>query len=136
MIMGRKFYESSVQVWPSRPDHPWANRVNEMRKYVFSSKLDDALAWENSVLVPGDPAKGVRRIKEESGGDLVIWGHTQLAETLMREGLVDVLDVSIHPLLVGSGGLLLREGLHQPLRLVATKCFTNIVKITYEPQYG
>jgi hypothetical protein len=54
----------------------------------------------------------------------------------MRAGLVDVLDVSIHPVLAGGAGLLLREALDQPLRLVATKCFTNIVKITYEPQYG
>ena len=136
MIMGRNFFEESAQIWTSRLNHPWAARLNAMRKYVFSSTLEDASAWENSVLVAGDPVKEVARIKDESRGDLVIWGHTQLAETLMRAGLVDVLDVSVHPVLSGSGALLLREGLKQPMRLVATKCFTNIVKITYEPQYG
>jgi dihydrofolate reductase len=136
MIMGRNFYESAAQIWPSRPDHPWADRLNDMRKYVFSSTLQNVSAWNNSVLIAQDPAKEVARIKDESRGDLVIWGHTQLAETLMRAALVDVLDVSIHPVLSGGAGLLLREGLKQPLRLVATKSFTNIVKITYEPQYS
>jgi dihydrofolate reductase len=136
MIMGRNFFETSLGIWPSRQDHPWADRLNGMRKYVFSSTLQHASGWENSVIVAGDPSKEVARIKDESRGDLVIWGHTRLAETLMRAGLVDVLDVSIHPLLSGGGGLLLREGLKRPLRLVATTCFTNIVKITYEPQYG
>jgi dihydrofolate reductase len=134
MIMGRNFFESSTQVWPTRLDHPWADRLNRMRKYVFSSTLQDASAWGNSVLVMGDPTQEVARIKDASRGDLIIWGHTRLAETLMRAGLVDVLDDSVHPVLSGGGGLLLREGLNQPLRLVGTKCFTNIVKISYEPQ--
>jgi dihydrofolate reductase len=136
MIMGPNFFEGSAQIWPSRPNHPWAERINEMRKYVFSSTLQDVSTWENSVLVTGAPVDEVARIKGESRGDLVIWGHTRLAESLMRAGLVDVLDVSVHPVLSGGGGLLLRQGLHQPLRLVATKCFTNIVKITYAPQYS
>jgi hypothetical protein len=106
------------------------------KAFVFCSTLEDVWAWENTVVVAGDPSKEVARMKDESGGDLVIWGHTRLAETLMRVCLVDVPDVSIHPLLSGGGGLLRREGLTQPLRLVETTCFTNIVKITYQPQYG
>jgi dihydrofolate reductase len=136
MIMGRNLFELSVDVWPSRRDHPWAERLNGMRKYVFSSTLQDVSGWENSVVVAGDPSKQMARIKNESGGDLVMWSHTRLAETLMRAGLIDVLDVTNHHLLCGAGGLLLREGLRQALRLVATTCFTNIAKITYEPQYG
>jgi dihydrofolate reductase len=136
MIMGRNFFEGSAQIWTSRSDHPWADRLNGMRKYIFSSTLRDVSAWENSVLVGGDAVKEIAKIKDESRGDLVIWGHTQLAETFMRACLVDVMDVSIHPVLSGGGGLLLREGLNLPLRLVATKCFTNIVKITYETDYA
>jgi hypothetical protein len=51
-----------------------------------------------------------------------------------RHDLVDLIDLSIHPLLVGHGGLLLRDGLEVPLRLVSAKCFSQIVKLTYQPQ--
>ena len=135
MLMGRSFFEASAQLWSSRPQHSWANRLNEMKKFVFSSTLADASQWNNTVVIKGDAVTEAKRLKDESGSDLVIWGHTRLAESLMRAGLVDVLDISIHPLLVGGGGLLLREGLKQPLRLVATKSFSQIVKLTYEPQY-
>lgn len=65
----------------------------------------------------------------------MIWGHTQLAQSLMSAGLVDVLDLSIHPLVAGAGRLLFRDGLKVPLRLAATKSFSQIVKLSYEPVY-
>jgi len=46
-----------------------------------------------------------------------------------------VLDLSIHPLVLGRGKLFFREGESARLRLVATKSFSKIVKLTYEPQY-
>jgi dihydrofolate reductase len=135
MLMGRKFYEESANLWQSRPDHPWAGRLNEMTKYVFSSTLKTT-AWDNSVVVAGDVVAEATRLKAETSRDLVIWGHTRVAETLMRRGLVDLMDVSIHPLLVGRGALLLRDGLDLPLRLVSAKSFSKIVKLTYELQYS
>jgi dihydrofolate reductase len=135
MLMGRNFYAASAKLWQSRPDHPWANRLNEMTKYVFSSTLGEP-EWDNSLVLRGDVVTEVANLKATDGGDLVIWGHTRLAETLMRKGLIDILDVSIHPLLVGSGSPLVREGLNVGLRLASTKCFSQIVKLTYEPQYA
>lgn len=133
MIMGRGFYEASAKMWPSRPDHPWANRLNTMAKYVFSSTLK-AAEWGNSTVVGGDVVTGAARLKDTTSGDLLIFGHTRLAETLMRHGLVDLIDLSIHPLLTGHGGLFFREGLEVPLRLVSVKSFSQIVKLTYQVQ--
>jgi dihydrofolate reductase len=133
MLMGRNFYEGSAELWQSRVEHPWATRLNEMKKYVFSSTLTEA-AWTNSVILNGDVVEETRRLKDDGNGDLVIWGHTRLAETLMRSGLIDVLDLSIHPKFVGTGEPLFREGLGVELRLLSTKSFSNIVKISYEPQ--
>lgn len=79
----------------------------------------------------GDVAGEARRLEEAAAGDLLIFGHTQLAETLMRTGLVDLLDISIHPMFLGSGGMLLRDGLKADLTLVGTKVFSRIVKLSY-----
>jgi dihydrofolate reductase len=134
MLLGRNSYETNAMIWPERTEHPWAERLNSMPKYVFSSTLEQT-AWSNTKLLPGDVVDEVTKLKQEDGGNLLIWGHTQLAETLMAHSLIDVLDLSIHPLFAGHGKSLFREGQQVNLRLAATKTFSQIVKITYECEY-
>jgi dihydrofolate reductase len=133
MLMGRTTYESFSQIWPES-DHPWAARLNQIRKYVFSSTLE-TVEWENSTLVNGDAVTEIMALKQQDGGDLLVYGHGRLAETILRNQLTDVLDLSVHPLFVGTGKQLFREGLSVKLKLVGTKTFSNIVKLAYEPQY-
>jgi len=133
MLMGRTTYEIFAEAWPGRA-HPWAERLNGMKKYVFSSTLERA-DWNNSVIVRGDVGTEVKKLKEQDGGDLLVYGHGQLAETLLRQHLLDVLDISIHPLAAGSGKLLFRPGQDVDMKLAAVKGFSQIAKLTYEPQY-
>lgn len=104
-------------MWQSRPDHPWAHRLYTMAKYVFWSTLQ-ATEWDNTTVIGGDVVAEAARLKDTTSGDLLIWGHTRLAEALLRHGLVDLIDLSIHPMLAGHGGILFRDGLEVPLRLV------------------
>jgi dihydrofolate reductase len=134
MLMGRRTYELLAHAYPSRTD-PWADRLNAMPKYVFSSTLDTA-GWENSTVVRGDVAAEVTRLKQQDGRDLLIWGHGLLAETLLKQHLIDVIDVSIYPVLAGRGKPFRRDGQNTDLSLVATRTFSKgIVKLTYEPRY-
>ena len=134
MLMGRNTYESFAKIWPRRTD-PWADRINAIPKYVFSSKLEKA-EWNNSTIVRGDVVAEVTKLKQQEGRDLLIYGHGLLGETLLKHHLLDVLDLSIHPLVVGQGKQFFREGENATLRLVAAKSFSKgIVKLTYEPQY-
>ena len=133
MLMGRTTYESFAKIWPGR-DHPWAGRLNAIQKYVFSSTLERA-DWNNSIIIRGDVETEVTKLKEQDGGDLLIYGHGLLAETLLSLGLLDVLDISVHPIVAGSGELLFREGQKADMKLTAIKGFSKIVKLTYEPQY-
>jgi dihydrofolate reductase len=132
MLMGRHTYEIFAKIYPSRTD-PWAARLNPMQKYVFSSTLEKA-AWENSTIVTGDVVAEVTKLKRQEGRDLIIWGHGLLAETLLKHDLIDVLDISVYPIVAGGGKLFFREGQNANLRLVTTKTFSRgIVKLTYEP---
>jgi dihydrofolate reductase len=133
MLMGRNTYESFAKIWPSRTD-PWAIRLNAMQKFVFSSSLGKA-DWNNSTVVRGDVVAEVTKLKQQEGRDLLTLGHGLLGETLLRQRLLDVLDLSIHPVVVGRGRPFFREGENAKFRLVATKSFSKIVKLTYEPQY-
>jgi len=134
MLMGRNTYEEFAEFWP-RLAHPLAGRVNALPKYVFSSTLEHA-EWANSTIVRGDVVAEVSKLKQQDGGDLLIYGHGLLGETLLKRHLLDVLDLSIHPLVLGQGKQFFREGQDATLRLVAAKSFSKgIVKLTYEPQH-
>jgi dihydrofolate reductase len=133
MVIGRSTYEANAQIWPARAGaHPWASRLNEMKKYVYSSTLDRPL-WTNTTIIREDAPTHVGKLKQEDGPDLLLWGHGLFGEAMFRADLVDVLDLSIHPIVVGQGKQLFRPGQTKSLRLVATKSFSKgIVKLTYE----
>jgi dihydrofolate reductase len=134
MLMGRNTYEVFAKLWPGRT-HPWSDRINAIHKYVFSSKLEKA-EWNNSTIIRGDVVAEVTRLKQQEGRGLLIYGHGLLGETLLKHHLLDVLDLSIYPLVVGQGKQFYRQDEHATLRLVAAKSFSKgIVKLTYEPQY-
>jgi len=133
-LWGRTTYERFAKRWAgNQATSPYIARLSAMRKYVFSSKLDTA-EWNNSTIVRGDVAAAVLELKQQDGGDLLVLGHGLLGETLLQRRLVDVLDLAIHPVFVGHGKPFLREGQAANLRLAATKSFSKVVKVTYEPQ--
>jgi dihydrofolate reductase len=131
MLMGRGTYELFAATWPGQADD-FAQRMNAIRKYVFSSTLARA-DWNNSTIVRGDVLAQVKRIKEQDGRDLALFGHGQLAQTLLENGLTDELRLAIHPVLVGAGLPQFSNGHKTPLRLVSAKTFAaGVVVLSYQ----
>jgi dihydrofolate reductase len=131
-LMGRNTYEMFSKVWPALTSD-YAAQLNTMPKYVFSSTLDSA-DWSNTTIVRDDVTVAVRELKEEDGRDLVMYGHGPLGETLLENGLLDELFLSIHPVFVGHGTLLFREARPAAFRLVDTRTLQNgVVVCTYQP---
>lgn len=132
MLMGRRTYQAFAAMWPAGTGE-YADRMNRIRKYVFSSTLERA-AWNNSTIISGDAAAAVARLKQQDGQDLVMYGHGRLGQTLLEHHLLDELRLWIHPLLVGGGTLLFREGEKTALKLIATKTLaTGVVVLSYRP---
>jgi len=133
LLMGRTTYEGFIKIWPRRTD-PWAERINAMPKYVFSSTLEKA-DWNNTTIVRGDVVAEVTKLKQQEGRDLLIYGHGLLTGTLLKHHLLDALSFLIYPLVLGQGKQLFQQGETATLKLIATKSFSKgIVKLTYEPQ--
>jgi dihydrofolate reductase len=131
MLMGRGTYELYAATWPGQADD-FAQRVNTIRKYVFSSTLTSA-DWNNSTIVRGDVVAQVTRIKEQDGRDLALFGHGRLAQTLLENGLIDELRLSIHPVLAGAGLPQFTNGDTTRLTLVSAKTFTTgVVVLSYQ----
>jgi len=134
MLFGKSTYQIFAKLYQGARVHPWSDRMNAIRKYVFSSTLE-SVDWNNSTLVQGNAVAEVTRLRQQEGGDLLILGHGLLAETLLRAQLTDVIDLSVYPVLAGSGKQFYRDGQAAKLRLAAVKTFSKIVKMTFEPQY-
>jgi dihydrofolate reductase len=108
MLMGRRTYEIFSRQWPSAPGE-YADHLNAMPKYVFSSTLDRA-EWPNTTVVPGGVVAAVAALKQAGGDDLIVYGHGKFGQTLADAGLVDELNLTIVPVFVPDGATLYRAG--------------------------
>jgi dihydrofolate reductase len=104
MLFGRRTWQDFITAWGRRTDgNPFTTRMNATTKYVVSTTLENADAWENSVLLRGDAAAVVAGLKEQPGGDLGIIGSASLVRSLHAAGLIDRYTLLICPLTMGSG---------------------------------
>jgi dihydrofolate reductase len=78
--------------------------LTQASKVVFSSSLEEPLAWANSTLVRGDAVEAVRAMKEERSGILSTLGSLSLSRSLVRAGLVDRFRVVMFPVITGATG--------------------------------
>jgi dihydrofolate reductase len=141
LLLGRKTYEIFAAYWPMQPaTNPIAARLNDAPKYVASRTLQ-AVGWANAELLGGDVAEAVARLKGQFGRVDVI-GSGNLVQTLLRNDLVDRLNLWVFPVLLGSGKRLFGEGtVPTALRLVESATFPKgAVHLTYQragkPTFG
>jgi dihydrofolate reductase len=73
-------------------------------KVVFSTSLEEPLAWANTKLVRGDAVEAVRAMKEDGSGLISTIGSISLCRSLLRAGLVDRFRVVIFPVITGATG--------------------------------
>ena len=106
MLLGRRTWEDFARVWGSRTDNPYSATMNATTKYVASRERLDVSAWPNSVLLQGDAAETVGRLKAESDRNLGIIGSASLVRSLHAAGLIDRYTLIICPLTLGSGARL------------------------------
>src|SRR5205814_9675548 len=88
LLLGRRTYEIFAAFWPNAPEAAGAKPLNDATKYV-ASRGGPPLTWEKSVLIDGDAAEGVAKLKEGDGPELQVHGSGNLIQTLLRHGLVD-----------------------------------------------
>ncbi|RYY25042.1 MAG: dihydrofolate reductase [Chitinophagaceae bacterium] len=130
IFIGRKSYEmarkhadnNNGEVVPGMPP---------MKEYVFSNTLKTV--DKGAILVSGNSMAEALKIKETSGKDIWLFGGASLTDALMKEGLVDELWMSVHPILLGSGKPLFRpQEARTKLSLLDSKTYeTGLVSLKY-----
>ena len=106
LILGRKTYDIFASYWPHHGER-WPG-VNEAKKYVVSHE-DMKLEWENSILLKKNVVAEIKKLKQQDGPDLKVWGSGNLVQTLMKHDLVDEFWLKIFPITLGKGKRLFAE---------------------------
>ena len=129
LLFGRVTYELMASYWPTpaalADDSIVAGQMNSYPKIVFSTSLQD-VTWQNTRLVKANAAQEVARLKQQPGKDLIIFGSSDLAVSLIPHGLIDEFRILVNPVVLGRGKPLF-QGLQQPLnlKLAQTRTFQN-----------
>jgi dihydrofolate reductase len=138
LLFGRVTYDLMASFWPTplaaQSNPIVVDRMNNLKKYVFSTTLDKA-SWNNTRLFKGDLAAEVRKLKQEPGPNIVIMGSGSVVAQLADAGLIDEYQIVLNPLVVG-GGRTLFEGVKRklPMKLASSRAFGNgNVVLFYEP---
>jgi dihydrofolate reductase len=138
LLLGRRTYEAFYAFWPHQKDNPYTEVLNNTQKYVASTTLTEPLPWVNSTLLEGDTAEAVAKVKGGSDKDIVVLGSGELIQSLMPHNLIDEYLLLIHPIVLGSGRRLFRDGGPPAgLRLVESlTTTTGVVIARYQSVYA
>ena len=78
--------------------------LTRAKKIVFSSTLEEPLAWANTTVEREDAVETVRTMKSDNAGILSTIGSLSLSRALLRAGLVDRFRVGMFPVITGATG--------------------------------
>ncbi len=115
LLLGRTTYEifaGSWGVWDeSAPglQGEFTRRYNRIPKFVASRTLTE-LGWNNSHLLGDDVPAAVAKAREDTAGEVRVWGSTVLMTTLAEHDLVDEYRLVVYPIVLGTGKKLFSDG--------------------------
>ena len=138
LLLGRKTYDifaRSWGVWDENADGfmgELTRRYNRIPKYVASRTLTE-VEWKNTHILGPDVLAAVAKLREEPGGEIRVWGSTQLIRTLAEHDLVDEYRLDFYPIVLGTGKKLFPDGFPlSRLALVESRALASgVVVSTY-----
>jgi len=136
-LFGRRTYEMFADTWGAIAEmraHPIGVALQEKRKYVVSNTLTDP-RWANTIVLSGDVAAAIGKLKAKPGGELQVHGSAVLTRWLLENELVDEINLLIVPVVVGRGTRLFPDaGPDIALDLVESRAFPKGITIqVYRP---
>ena len=140
MVFGSNTYRLFVQLLGSNDDpsvgDPWVTKMRNLPLTVVSSTLSEPLDWPHATVASGDAVEVVARLKRESTMPLRSHGSLSMNRALMAAGLVDVVQVTLFPVITGQTGEapIFQGAADFDLELVDSRTLDrNIQELTYRP---
>jgi len=137
VLLGRVTYQGWAAYWPTSDDELYGSHINNTPKYVVSTTLDKVEwgKWDNATLIKGNLAEEIARLKQQPGKNIGVAGSPTLVRSLLQQDLLDELTLLLHPVVVGRGKRLFKEGSDlKRLQLAYSKATsTGVMILTYQP---
>lgn len=106
LLLGRKLADGFVKHWETaantNPDTPFAKKIVDIPKVVFSKTLDES-TWNNTTLAKGNLAEEIANLKSQNGKDIIVFGGAGFVSSLIKEGLIDEYHLIVNPTAIGNG---------------------------------
>lgn len=106
LLLGRKMADGFIKHWEnvagSNPDHPFAKKIVELPKVIFSKTLDVS-SWNNTRLANGNLADEIADLKNQDGKDIAVIGGAGLVSSLIKENLIDEYHFIVNPTAIAGG---------------------------------
>jgi len=111
LLLGRKLATGGfIEYWENEanknPTHPFAKKIADLPKVVFTKTLDKS-TWNNTTLAKGNLAEEIASLKKQSrslgGKDILVFGGADFVSSLIKEGLIDEYHLIINPTAMNNG---------------------------------
>lgn len=131
-LYGRVTYEMMEAYWPTAADQPNASKhdvehstwYNKVPKVVLSKTMKD-VKRSNTLFVSENIADEIRKLKQQPGENILMFGSPTAAHLLMKENLIDEYWLLVNPVLLGEGiPLFTKLADRIKLKLVTSMVFT------------
>jgi dihydrofolate reductase len=136
LLLGRRsseWFASRMPAFGDRVSRTWADRMNNIPKYVVSSTLEDP-QWRGTTVLNGDAVKEISELKRKVAGEILVYGSYRLVRMLIGQNLADELRLAVFPVVLGTGLRIFDETSDKkPLHLAGTrKMGDGLMFCTYE----
>jgi len=137
ILLGRKMAGGFIAHWagvaenPENPEYSAGKKFTDTPKVVFTKTLDRS-EWDNTTLAKGDLSEEITRLKNQDGGDMIVYGGAEFVSNLVKENLIDELNLFINPTAIGNGLAIFKDRTN--LKLLKNQPFEcGIVLLQYAP---
>ena len=125
LVFGRVTYEGMAAYWTKSEaetaEQEVAKLMNSIPKLVFSKTLK-SVDWNNTTIISENASDEIKKLKEQGGKDIFVFGSAKLSETFINDNLFDEYRIGIAPVILGSGRPLFKQGItSKNLTLVSTQ---------------
>ena len=80
----------------------------ETPKIVFTKSLTKS-KWINTEIAKGDLKVEITKLKDQDGGDIIVYGGASFDSSLIEENLIDEFYLFINPVAIGNGKTIFKD---------------------------
>lgn len=140
-LYGRVTYEMMQSYWPNAGEQPNATKhdkehsawYNKVAKIVLSKTMQET-GLHNTKVIGGQLTDNIKKLKQQDGKNILIFGSPRASQALLNEGLIDEFWLFVNPVILGKGMPLFKDitGTTK-LKLAASKTFAcGVIALHYK----